>query len=164
MAQMKNKTETGSPSKKTSRQKSASPPPRRLSSTLETASLAREFLTFLQDLDTASLVPHNESGRAHTLQFVLEVKQLKAAEKETERLSMVEQIGQKYFSQEEDGKRLVLENNVLWQRCSEQCAKCEDTTSALETLSKAHDSLLAELDEDHLRFLQTRPDPASCVD
>lgn len=92
------------------------------------------------------------------------MRQLKAAEKETERLSMLEEIGQKYFSQEEDGRRLVLENQVLWQRCSEQCAKCEDTTSALENLSKAHDSLLAELDEDHLRFLKTRPAPASCVD
>ena len=92
------------------------------------------------------------------------MKQLKAAEKEAERLSMVEQIGQKYFSQEDDGRRLVLGNDELWKRCSEQCSKCEDTTSALETLSKAHDSLLTELDEDHLRFLQTRPAPASCVD
>jgi len=163
VAQMKNKTEAGSPSKKTSPKKSASPPPRRLISTLETASLTREFLTFLQNMDRASLVP-GQSGRADTLQFVLEVRQLKAAEKETERLSMLEQIGQKYFSQEEDGRRLVLENKVLWQRCSEQCAKCEDTTSALENLSKAHDSLLAELDEDHLRFLKIRPAPASCVD
>ena len=28
---------------------------------------------FLQDLDKASLLPQNESGRAQTLQFVLEV-------------------------------------------------------------------------------------------
>ena len=94
------------------------------------------------------------------------MKLLKAAEKETERLRMLEEIGQKYFSQEEDGRRLVLDNSELWRRCSDQCAKCEDTTitTALETLGKAHDSLLAELDEDHLRFLQTRPAPASCVD
>ena len=64
-----------SPSKKapSPSRKSPSPPPRRLSSTLETASLTREFLTFLQDLDKASLLPQNESGRAQTLQFVLEV-------------------------------------------------------------------------------------------
>ena len=77
---------------------------------------------------------------------------------------MLGEIGEKYFSREEDGRRLVLENSELWQRCSEQCAKCEDTNTALENLSKAHDSLLGELDEDHLRFLQTRPAPASCVD
>merc|ERR1711971_1528166 len=71
VAQMKNKTEAGSPSKKTSPKKLASPPPRRLSSALEAASLTRGFLTFLQNMDRASLVP-GQSGRADTLQFVLE--------------------------------------------------------------------------------------------
>jgi len=166
IAQMKTKTEAESPSKKapSPSRKSPSPPPRRLSSTLETASLTREFLTFLQDLDKASLLPQNESGRAQTLQFVLEVKQLKATEKETERVRMVEEIGRKYFSEAEDGRKLVLENSELWRRCSQQCAKCEDSAAALENLGRAHDSLLAELDENHLMFLQTRPVQANCVD
>ena len=92
------------------------------------------------------------------------MKQLKAAEKETERVRMVEEIGRKYFSEESEGRRLVLENSELWRRCSEQCAKCEDTAAAVENLSRAHDSLLAELDENHLLYLQTRPVQASCVD
>ena len=92
------------------------------------------------------------------------MKQLKAAKQEREKLSMLEEIGRKYFSEEEDERKLVLENSELWRRCSEQCAKCEDTAAAVENLSRAHDSLLAELDENHLLYLQTRPVQASCVD
>ena len=92
------------------------------------------------------------------------MKQLKAVEKETERLSLLKQIGEKYFSEKEDGKKVVLENSELWRRCSEQCARGEDTDTAVQNLSRAHDSLLAELDENHLRFLQTRPAQASCVE
>ena len=79
-------------------------------------------------------------------------------------MRMLEEIGRKYFSEEKEGRKLVLENSELWRRCSAQCAKCEDTATALENLSRAHDSLLAELDENHLMFLQTRPAQASCVD
>jgi len=163
MAQMKNKTEDVSPSKKTPARGSPSPPPRRLSSTLESASLTTEFLSFLRDLDTASLVPHNECGRAEALQFVIEVRQLINTKEDESKVSLLQEMGRRYFSQSEDGRRLVLENSELWRRISEQCAKCDDVSSAQENVSRAHDSLMSELDENHLLFLQTRRQ-TSCVD
>ena len=168
-----------SPSKKTPARGSPSPPPRRLSSTLESASLTTEFLSFLRDLDTASLVPHNECGRAEALQFVIEVnevicnvyhfqridqvRQLINTKEDESKVSLLQEMGRRYFSQSEDGRRLVLENSELWRRISEQCAKCDDVSSAQENVSRAHDSLMSELDENHLLFLQTRRQ-SSCVD
>jgi len=158
MTQMRSKTEDVSPSKKTPTKRSPSPPPRRLSSTLESASLTKEFLTFLKALDKASLVPDNECGRAESLQFVLEVKQLRQTKEEKTKSSMIEEIGKKYFSKSEEGKRISLENSELYRRCSDQCANLseQNMSSAEENMSRAHDSLISALDDDHILFLENR--------
>ena len=145
-----------SPSKKTPSKRSPSPPPRRLSSTLASTSLTTEFLIFLQELDKASLVPEEECGQADVLRFILEVRQLVQTEEEKRKVSLLEQIGRKYFSPTEDGRRLALENSLLWTRCRDLCADCGDVTSAQESVTRAHDSLVSDLDELHLQFLQTR--------
>ena len=145
-----------SPSKKTPSKRSPSPPPRRLSSTLASSSLTKEFLTFLQDLDRASLVPDNECGQAEALQFILEVRELMETEEAKSKVSLLEQIGRRYFSPTEDGRRLALENSLLWRRCRDQCANCQDVATAQETVARAHDSLISSLEEPHLLFLQTR--------
>ena len=72
------------------------------------------------------------------------------------------EIGEKFFTSESG---LVLENTELWQRCSKSTLSCSPET-CLETekmIVKAHDSVLPDLDQMHLLFLQQRRQQ-SCVD
>jgi len=147
------------PSPRTRGRSSPSPPPRGLHSTLDSPTTTREFLTFLHEMDKATMMDEEECGRAGSLQFVLEVRDLESAE-ETKKESLMKQIGEKYFHR--PGEGLVLNNNELWTRCADSCSEIKLTHEGIEHLRKAHDHCLAELDEMHLLFLQQRRDQ-SCV-
>jgi len=138
---------------------SPSPPPRGLHSTLGSPTTTKEFLTFLKQMDEATMMDEEECGRAGSLEFILEVRHLDSAP-EHKKESIMKQIGEKYFRQPGDG--LVLDNDELWTRCAESCCSCTVTKQGVENLKKAHDHCLAELDEMHLLFLQQRRDQ-SCV-
>jgi len=169
MSQMRNITADSShslspqqpslPSPRTRGRSSPSPPPRGLHSTLDSPTTTREFLTFLHEMDKATMMDEEECGRAGSLQFVLEVRVLESAE-ETKKESLMKQIGEKYFHR--PGEGLVLNNNELWTRCADSCSEIKLTHEGIEHLRKAHDHCLAELDEMHLLFLQQRRDQ-SCV-
>ena len=93
---------------------------------------------------------------------ILQVRNLKAEEDVKKKVSILQEIGKKYFQPE---SALVLENTELWQRCAKTCASVSyDTCSEAEKwVVKAHDSVLTELDNLHLLFLQQRRQQ-SCVD
>lgn len=159
MTQMKNKTGDSSPSTRSHGRSSPSPPPRGLHSTLSSPTTTKEFLTFLNQMDKATMMDEEECGRAGSLEFVLEVRHLESSP-ETKKESIMKQIGEKYFRQ--PGEGLVLENNELWTRCADSCSEVKVSKQGVENLRKAHDHCLAELDEMHLLFLQQRRDQ-SCV-
>jgi len=159
MTQMKNKTTDSSPSPRLQGRSSPSPPPRGLHSTLDSPTTTKEFLTFLDQMDKATMMDEEECGRAGSLEFVLKVRDLESAP-DTHKESLMKQIGEKYFRQ--PGEGLVLDNNELWTRCADSCSEVRMTHQGLEHLKKAHDHCLAELDEMHLLFLQQRRDQ-SCV-
>lgn len=174
MTQMKNKTtfsyilesilqisifQDSSPSPRLQGRSSPSPPPRGLHSTLDSPTTTKEFLTFLDQMDKATMMDEEECGRAGSLEFVLKVRDLESAP-DTHKESLMKQIGEKYFRQ--PGEGLVLDNNELWTRCADSCSEVRMTHQGLEHLKKAHDHCLAELDEMHLLFLQQRRDQ-SCV-
>merc|ERR1711997_762376 len=81
---------------------SPSPPPRGLHSTLDSPTTTKEFLTFLHEMDKATMMDEEECGRAGSLQFVLEVRDLESAE-ETKKESLMKQIGEKYFHRPGEG-------------------------------------------------------------
>jgi len=141
------------------RRGSPSPPPRGLHSTLDSPTTTKEFLTFLHQMDKDTMMDEEECGRAGSLQFVLQVRDLNIAP-ETQKESLMKQIGEKYFRR--PGEGIVLENDELWTRCADSCSEHKVTHEGLENLRKAHDHCLAELDEMHLLFLQQRRDQ-SCV-
>eukprot|EP00090_Calanus_glacialis_P028025 TRINITY_DN4475_c0_g1_i1.p1 TRINITY_DN4475_c0_g1~~TRINITY_DN4475_c0_g1_i1.p1 ORF type:complete len:210 (-),score=41.52 TRINITY_DN4475_c0_g1_i1:369-998(-) len=174
MTQMKNKTtfsyilesilqisifQDSSPSPRLKGRSSPSPPPRGLHSTLDSPTTTKEFLTFLNQMDKATMMDEEECGRAGSLEFVLKVRDLESAP-DTHKESLMKQIGEKYFRQ--PGEGLVLDNNELWTRCADSCSEIRMTHQGIEHLKKAHDHCLAELDEMHLLFLQQRRDQ-SCV-
>eukprot|EP00092_Neocalanus_flemingeri_P033817 GFUD01036771.1.p1 GENE.GFUD01036771.1~~GFUD01036771.1.p1 ORF type:complete len:208 (+),score=49.23 GFUD01036771.1:117-740(+) len=159
MTQMKNKTGDSSPSPRPQGRSSPYPPPRGLHSTLGSPTTTKEFLTFLNQMDQATMMEKEDCGRAGSLEFVLEVRHLESSP-ETKKESIMKQIGEKYFRQ--PGEGLVLENNELWTRCADSCSEVRVTKQGVENLRKAHDHCLAELDEMHLLFLQQRRDQ-SCV-
>ena len=90
------------------------------------------------------------------------MRNLKTEEDAKKKIVALQEIGKTYF-QPESG--LVLENTELWQRCAKTCASVtsDSCSEAEQWVVKAHDSVLAELDNMHLLFLQQRRQQ-SCVD
>ena len=98
------------------------------------------------------------------MSVLFQIRVLKKEEDTKKKQKLLTEIGAKYFNPESG---LVLDNTELWKRCAESCASSsEDSDKQAEAeklLTLAHDSVLPELDELHLLFLQQRRDQ-TCVD
>ena len=97
--------------------------------------------------------------------FILfQIRVLKKEEDTKKRQILLTEIGAKFFNPESG---LVLDNTELWKRCADSCSSSTDESAkqaeAEKLLTLAHDSVLPELDELHLLFLQQRRDQ-TCVD
>ena len=95
--------------------------------------------------------------------LLFQIRLLKKEEDTKKKQKLLTEIGAKYFSPESD---LVLDNTELWKRCADSCASSDGSDKQAEAeklLTLAHDSVLPELDELHLLFLQQRRDQ-TCVD
>ena len=96
--------------------------------------------------------------------LLFQIRILKKEEDTKKRQILLTKIGAKYFNLESG---LVLDNTELWKRCADSCSSSSDESAkqaeAERLLTLAHDSVLPELDELHLLFLQQRRDQ-TCVD
>ena len=96
--------------------------------------------------------------------LLFQIRLLKKEEDTKKKQKLLTEIGAKYFNPESG---LVLDNTELWKRCSDSCASSSDESDkqaeAEKLLTLAYDSVLPELDELHLLFLQQRRDQ-TCVD
>ena len=96
--------------------------------------------------------------------FNFQIRELRKEDGTNNKISLLTEIGAKYFNPESG---LVLDNTELWKRCADYCASASEDSNKLaeaeKLLSLAHDSILPELDELHLLFLQQRRDQ-TCVD
>ena len=96
--------------------------------------------------------------------ILFQIRVLKKEEDTKKKQILLTEIGAKYFNPESG---LVLDNTELWKRCADSCSSSSDESAKLaeaeKLLTLAHDSVLPELDELHLLFLQQRRDQ-TCVD
>jgi len=131
------------------------PTPKSLSDTLASPRLRKEFLSFLQELDSQAGVPENHCGRAESLQFVVAVRELLNAGEKCDRQIVVYEDWEVYFPRDRVGG-LVLPDTGLWRECAGVVQRGEVDREGRESLQLARDHCVRELTRMHPQFVAQR--------